>query len=223
MPRKPQPQLHYNVPSFLSHIRSRHASRPAAAELRDRTAIRGTAAECRRARTRPLPCRRCAPLCLSARRPSPPSLLSHSHRSLSSSLGLSCGAAATAVCDECARRQGRQQTDREREKSKLLLCCMLAASRASDLGRTLTRTSSSSSSSPTTTTNERLFVRCLSSHCDHERLATHLGLRPNERTSGRRGHRLADRVSECESVKLCLNGDVSGEGVRLWKSGRNCG
>ena len=83
--------------------------------------------------------------------------------------------------NECARRKATQKG-----REKLQLCCW---QRRSDLGRT------------STSTNERLFV------FSPLTARTTVTVRPTKQTS--RGLDVGDRVNECESVKFCLNGDVS--------------
>ena len=99
MPRKSTRSAHY-VPPFLSHRHSRHASLRAPCSVRRASAAPGRT----RTRRRPLPCRRRRGAGRAHR------LSARPGRSLlSSSLGLSCGAAATSV------RGGRQH--RKGEKS----------------------------------------------------------------------------------------------------------
>ena len=128
MPRKPQPQLHYNVPSFLSHIRSRHASRPAAAELRDRTAIHGTAADAR-ARDPSLAVAARRSVCL----PGAPALPRCSlTRTARSPLPLAFHAAQPQRrCATSVRggKEGNRQTERERKVSCCSAVCWQQAER----------------------------------------------------------------------------------------------
>ena len=100
MPRKSTRSAHY-VPSFLSHRHSRHASLRAPCSVRRASSAAGRT----RTRRRPLPCRRRR----GAGRAHRPSARPGRRSLLSSSLGLSCGAAATSV------RGGRQH--RKGEKS----------------------------------------------------------------------------------------------------------
>ena len=181
-------------------MHSRHASRPAAGLRR-----RADVGDAHGHATPPLPSRqgtraRTPRLCLSARpsRSLSPrsSLLSHSlARSPSSPLGLSCGAAATSV------RGARGGEGGNRERS----CCSAVGSRViwGEVQHGRQRQM-----------NDCSFVVFPASLSLTRTTGDATDGRPNERLDDIDDVDIA-RVNECESVKLCLNGDVSD----VWRPG----